>query len=372
MRVEKPLSQGRLSVLLALAVITAALYPPLARWRERVRMTERVRRLELPSDANPAGDSLAAASSPTELDNALLVRVDELDGLLASWQTIGGCGAGAGAASSAGLKWVGRNVTGGLFNVQEQVSYTNLGSGPYNERNYFINTFINTDIQQKWNVGVIIPFVYKYLDDPRHLAPDTAAVNYSNGGLGDLSLLVTRRVGPTNAVSLTGIVGFPTGTWDATYPGGTVLNQNAQLGYGKPTGAFVVDETLDKIWGLVVLGGVAAWRGGHNELDNYRAPTASVYAYTGYFLGPFVPSAGLVLSGFKGHDVDQNSEQFTPLVSLSAQVSLEWTTDWIALLLAASVPYKYDGVHVDESGNPRSPWGFMPWTLAVGVSVAPF
>ncbi|MES1208839.1 MAG: hypothetical protein ABUS79_23115, partial [Pseudomonadota bacterium] len=220
------------------------------------------------------------------------MRVGELDGLLASWQTIGGCGAGAGAASSAGLKWIGRNVTGGLFNVQEQVSYTNLGTSPYDEHNLFVNTFINADIAQKWNLGLILPLVYKYLDDPLHLAPDT--INYSNGGLGDISLLVTRRLGATNATSLTGIVGLPTGTWDATYPSGRALNQNAQLGYGKITGAVVVDRTLDEIWGLVVLGGVAAYRGGHNELDNYRAPTASVYAYSGYFLGPFVPSFGLV------------------------------------------------------------------------------
>ncbi len=167
-------------------------------------------------------------------------------------------------------------------------------------------------------------------------------------------------------------MGLPTGTWDATYPSGRALNQNAQLGYGKVTGAVVIDRTLDEIWGLVVLGGVAAYRGGHNELDNYRAPTASVYGYSGYFLGPFVPSLGLVLSGFKGHDVDQHSEQFTPLASMSGQASLEWSTDWIALLLAASVSYKYDGIHVDESGQPRSPWGFMPWTVSLGVSLAPF
>ncbi len=363
-------TRDRSYALLATAVIATALVPAVARWRECARVADRVRRLAFGS-----GLSAGLGREPgwTAVDPSLLVRVEQLDGLVASWQTIGGCGAGAGAASSAGLKWIGRNVTGGLFNVQEQVSYTNLGAAPNNEYNFFFNTFINADVQPKWNLGIIIPLVYKYLDDPMHLAPDPT-INYSNGGLGDISLLVTRRLGPTNATSLTGIVGLPTGSWDATYPvpGGRVLNQNAQLGYGKLTGSVVVDHTLDQIWGLTVLGGFAAWRGGHNELDNYRAPTAGVYGYTGYFLGPFVPSLGLILSGFKGHDVDENSEQATPLVSLGFQGSLEWATDWVAVLVAVSRAYKYDGVPYDESHQPRSEWGFMPWTFAFGLSFAPF
>jgi hypothetical protein len=358
-----------ISVLFAVALVAIALYPDVARRRERARVAKRAAAVACEASARGGADP---ASTAVAFDPGLLVRVEELEGLLASWQTVGGCGAGAGAASSAGLKWIGRNVTGGLFNVQEQVTYTNLGTSPYNEHNFFVNTFISANAGEKWNLGVIIPLVYKYLDDPLHLAPDAPAVNYSNGGLGDVSLLATRRLGAINDTSVTGIVGLPTGTWDATYAPGSYLNSNAQLGFGKPTAALVVDHTIDEQWGLVVLGGVGAWRGGENKLNNYRAPTASMYGYSGYFLGPFVPSFGLVLSGFAGHDRDRNSEQFTPLVSLGAQASIEWATDWVALMIAASLPYKYDGIRVDESGQPRSPWGFMPWTLALGVSVAPF
>ena len=121
-----------------------------------------------------------------------------------------------------------------------------------------------------------------------------------------------------------------------------------------------------------MVGGVAAYRGGENKLNSYRAPTASLYGYTGYFLGPFVPSFGFVLSGYKGHDVDRNSEQMTPLVSLAAQAGLEWSCDWLALMVAGTLPYKYDGIYVDESGVARTPWGFMPWTVSFGVSAAPF
>lgn len=356
-----------ISLLLALALLAITITPSMLRWRERVRLSERAVVIEC--TPSPAG----APAPAVAFDPSLLVRVDDLDGLLASWQTIGGCGAGAGSASSAGLKWIGRNVSGGLVNVQEQVSYSNIGTAPYNEYNFFMNTFVNGDISEKWNVGTIVPFVYKYLDDPLHYAPSIPAVNYSNGGLGDISLLVTRRFGRINDTSLTGILGLPTGKWDATYTtGGTYLNQNAQLGFGKPTGALVLDHTMDQVWGVAVVGAVAAWRGGENKLNSYRAPTASLYSFTGYFLGPFVPSFGLIFSAYKGHDIDVNSVQTTPIVSLAAQAGIEWSTDSLAIMIAGTLPYKYDDIFVDESGQPRSPWGFMPWTLSLGVSIAPF
>jgi hypothetical protein len=355
----------------ATALLSMVAFPRIAQWREQAQLAAR---------ADAAGSTIsscadgAARSKTMAFTPELLVRIDTLDGLLASWQTIGGCGAGAGSASSAGLKWIGRNVTGGLVNVQEQFSYSNIGTAPYNEYNLFVNTFINGDLSEKWNIGAIVPVVYKYLDDPLHLAgPGSSAINYSNGGLGDISLLVTRRFGRINDTSFTGLVGLPTGVWNATYtPGGHALNQSAQLGFGRPTAALVLDHTLDQVWGVVVVGAVGAYRGGKNKLDSYRAPTASVYSYAGYFLGPFVPSFGVILSGYNGHDIDENSPQNTPLVSLSAQAGLEWSTDWIAIMVAGSVPYKYDGNYTDESGQPRSPWGFMPWTVSLGLSVAPF
>lgn len=315
-----------------------------------------------------------AISAP---DPALLVRVEDLAPFLSSWQTIGGCGAGAGSGSAAGLKWIGRNATGGLFNVQEQASYTDLGSKQYPERNFFFNTLISADVGEKFNFGINVPLIYKYLNDPTHVGGvGSQAIDYSNGGLGDISVLATRKLGRINALTLTGIVGLPTGTSKLTYtpPGApypTYLTQSQQLGFGKPTYTGILDQTLDQVWGVIVVGGAAAWRGGDNGIA-YRAPTASAYAYAGYFWGPFVPSFGLALSGFKGHDRDLSSVQNSPIASLAANLSLEWSTDWLAVLLAASFPYKYDATTRDDSGLPRSPWGFMPWTLAVGLATSPF
>ena len=357
------------SILFAFALGAVAVYPSIARWRERASLLEHAAEIASLCSMPADGD----LDAPIAFDSALLVRVETLEGLLASWQTIGGCGAGAGAASSGGLKWIGRNVRGGLFNVQEQASYSNIGAAPYYEHNLFVNTLINADASEKWNVGLVLPFVYKYLDDPLHLAPDAPAVNYSNGGIGDVSLMLTHRLGRINATSLTTIVGLPTGKFDATYtPGGSYLNQSAQVGFGQPSGAVVLDHTMDEVWGVMVVGGLAAWRGGQNQLDSYRSPMAGLYGYTGYFLGPFVPSLGLSLSAFKDHDRDRNVEQSTPLASVAGQAAIEWSSDWIALMIAASLPYKYDGIRTDASGLPRSPWGFMPWTVALGISVAPF
>ena len=52
------------------------------------------------------------------------------------------------------------------------------------------------------------------------------------------------------------------------------------------------------------MGGTAGWRGGTNQLGSYRAPSASVYSYAGYLLGPFAPAVGLSATGFCGLDLD--------------------------------------------------------------------
>jgi hypothetical protein len=344
-----------MTLLVASALLAGAAVPLVLARRDAARVSALLDEISAPGSAREVDESsMEVAAAP---DPALLVRVHDLGPLLASWQTVGGCGAGAGSGTGAGIKWIGRNVSGGLFNVQEQFSYTKIGTVDYPERDYVANTLITTDLGEKWSVGVNIPLLYKYMTDPLHLgSPQTQAVDYSNGGLGDVSLQVTRRLGSINATTLTAQLGLPTGKHDARFsPGSLPFNQTAQLGFGKYTGSLILDHTMDQVWGLMVVGGTASWRGGKNEFDSYRAPTASAYSYVGYFLGPVVPAFGLTLSGFKGHDVDQTSPQPTPLVALSANLSLEWSNPWFAVLLAGSIPYKWDGVYEDESKNPRSP-----------------
>ena len=134
----------------------------------------------------------------------------------------------------------------------------------------------------------------------------------------------------------------------------------------------MVDHTLDRTWGLIVLGGLGSWRGGENELGNYRAANGSAYSFLGYYLGPFVPTVGLSTTAFAGHDRDRTEDENSALFMAAANVSLEWSTDWIAVLAGASFPYQYDGVRKDSEGFARNPWRWGQWVLGLGVTVSPF
>jgi hypothetical protein len=288
-------------------------------------------------------------------------------GVLASWQSIGGCGAGASTGSSAGIKWIGRGVTGGLFNLQCQTSYVRLATDPERpEHHAFANLLLTTTLGERWTVGASVPLVVKYLRDPFLNGADL-----SNSGLGDVSLLVARKLGPIGATSLTATVGLPTGQYDGQYKM-KLLTQSQQRGFGRPTASLALDHVGDELWGLTVVGAMASWRGGENRLNSYRAPSGTAYAYAGYFLGPLVPAVGLSLAGLPQHDRDQTVEQFTGLFIAAANVSVEWSGDWAALLVGASFPYQYDGIFRGTEGRARSPWGWGPWMVGLGVAFAPF
>jgi hypothetical protein len=269
--------------------------------------------------------------------------------LLASWQTVAGCGAGASTGTGGGIKWVGRNVTGGLFQAQCQANYVKLDDG----YTYVVNTLVNADLGEKWNLGVNMPWLYKYWRDPYGFGFDL-----SNEGMGDTSVMVTRRLGAINATSLTLSVGVPTGGYKAQNRS-AILRQDKQMGHGRYTGGAVLDHTFDNVWGPAVIGATLDYRGGVNELKSYRAPSASAYAYAGYLLGPFVPVAGLAVTGLRDKDRDQERVQELPLVTVAANASLEWSTDYFALLLGASFPF-------DVKGN------LQPWTAGLGLSISPF
>jgi hypothetical protein len=282
---------------------------------------------------------------------------------LASWQTVGGCGAGAASGTGAGIKWIGRNVSGGLFRLECQANYIDTDYGA----NYVGTTLVSSDVGERWNLGVSVPYLYKLMRDPYGLGFDVR-----NRGPGDVSAMVGRRFGAIADTSATLTVGLPTGTYRATLVRDKmiILPQDRQLGLGKPTAAFMLDHTVEHGWGPTVLGGTLNWRGGENELGSYRAPSASGYLYSSLLIGSFAPALGLQLSAFRGHDRDRHEAQISPLYTLAPSASLEWSADWLAVLVGASWPYQYDGV-TSSGGAARSPWGFGPWMVALGIAVAP-
>lgn len=333
-------------ILLGLLCGALAVYPLAAKERAR---RQAMRALAL----------LEAAPVAWRGDDMLSLRVDRLGPLLASWQTVGGCGAGGSTGTGAGVKWIGRSTTGGLFQTIVQGNYVHFSDG----YNFILSTQMTRDFTDKWNLGISIPYIYKYYSNLFQVA------DVSNAGLGDISLLATRRLGPTNATSLTGILGVPTGSYTAEYMN-SQLTPDKQLGFGRFTGTLILDHVIDEDWGLVVLGGAAAYRGGTNSLHNYRAPNASVYGYTGYFWGPLVPVLGLNLTGFSKED-SRGSFGDTlnaPVAIAALNASVEWSNPYVALLAGLSVPFALRGETWGASGG----FALQPWILALGLSVSPF
>ena len=104
---------------------------------------------------------------------------------------------------------------------------------------------------------------------------------------------------------------------------------------------------------------MASYPGGENSLKNYRSPSASAYGYVGYLLGPFVPALGVSGTVFQEADRDvglPSDDQPNAMAALNG--SLEWSTDWLAVLLGLSLPYSQRGLE--------------PWTAGLGFAIAPF
>jgi hypothetical protein len=341
--------------LTACAFVLVALYPLLVTEVARQRTAAQARRLQAAA-ARHGGSRLP-------LDGSLSLRVARLDGLLSSWETVGGCGAGSSTGAGGGIKWIGRSATGGLFQLQSLATYTHLHDG----YNLALSTQITRDLGEKWNVGLAVPLLYKYYRDYYGLP-----VDISNSGVGDVAAMLTRRFGEINNTSLSLLVGFPTGTYKAQYKN-DYLTQEKQLGAGKVTASLTLDHTMDETWGVIVVGASGAWRGGQNELANYRAPVASVYSYAGYFAGPWVPSLGLSATRFFGVDRDRGLDQLVQLMAVTGTFSIEWSTDWLAILAGVSLPYGWETHGSVQGGeNSNTPPGLQPWTIGLGFTISPF
>jgi hypothetical protein len=342
---------------LALVLSTCAAYPLFFRLVAAHRAESALERARSARGDRP---SKAAHDAPLSL------RVERLDGLLASWETIGGCGAGTSTSSGGGLKWIGHSVTGGLFNLQTQASYSHLDDGYV----VTVSTQLSRDVGERWVLGASAPFLYKYYRDYKARTPP---VDISNSGIGDASVFVTRKFGEIKATAVTLSVGFPTGAHRAQYRN-DYLSQEKQLGIGKLTGSLALDHTMDEQWGVIVLGGSFAYRGGENDLGNYRAPSGNAYGYVGYFTGPFVPSLGLTLQRYFGVDQDRGLDQQMHLMSLTAAAAIEWSTDTVAVLGGVSVPFGWEAGSPAPAGavdTAQAP-SFQPWVIGVGLTLSPF
>ena len=340
---RRPLLSWLPLIVMGLAVCALS---PVIEGVARSRLEQRVRALE------------ASRASAVELPDRVSLRVQRLGPLLSSWETIGGCGAGTSSGAGVGVKWIGRSTRGGLFNAQFMASYLSFGDGQNYASGYnlLLTAQVTRDLSEDWTAGVVVPYLYKYYRDYFDLDPP---VDMSNGGLGDINLMLTRKFGPINATALTLSVGLPTGVYDAEFRN-DLLSQEKQLSLGRATGGLTLDHTFDEIWGLMVVGASANYRGGENDLGSYRAPMASAYWYGGYFLGPFVPSLGFSYTHAFGPDKDRGLEQETALNIGAVNAALEWSNDYLAVLAGGSLPYSLFDFEQ------------QPWVIGLGFSVSPF
>ncbi|HET8936977.1 MAG TPA: hypothetical protein VFN67_26220, partial [Polyangiales bacterium] len=127
-----------------------AAWPVWSSWQARQAQLQRIERLA----------QRARQNAPSPIDPAISLRVTRLGPLLASWQTIGGCGAGS-TGGAGTVKWIGHNTTGGLFQDITLANYIRFPRG----YNLILSTQLTRDFTDRWNFGVLVPFAYKRYND---------------------------------------------------------------------------------------------------------------------------------------------------------------------------------------------------------------
>ena len=339
----------------ALALVAVCLYPVAHRELARREAVAAIEHLV----AAPAS-SAALERVPSDAD---LLELRSGSSPLASWGNIGGCGAGGGGSGAAtgGVKWVGRGVTGGAVDLQLTGGETFLEGGYYSS----MTLRLGTALDHKWLMGVNLPFLVNVQQvEIAELGRERTAVLPA---FGDVSVELTRKLGMDNASSLTFSLAIPTGDHDVVREG-VVLPQQMQPGAGVFSGGMTLEHTFDQEWGLIVLGGSVNYGGRENQIVDSRCPGgtrgdrrgsgAAAWVHAGYIAGPFLPSAGLTLSGKFAHNQETRCdpaqsraevlELDDSLYLASLQLATEWSSDYLALLLAVSAPFSL------TSGKPES------------------
>jgi hypothetical protein len=284
------------------------------------------------------------------------LRLVQIDPPLASWGNVGGCGAGGGAGGGTGgcPKWVGRGVSGGLLDVQTQAC-PGLAKG--NVFNTFNTRFGTSALFQKWSFGLTVPLLYKIGD----VQVPTSTLGVTNeeqaqiAGFGDIGLEITRKLGITNSHMVTLTINAPTGSYDAIRQG-VFLPPQLQLGSGVLGLSGLYEYTMDRDWGFMLFGANAGYSGWENSVGGFRGSSAGGYVHLGYLLGPFVATAGVTLTGKFEHDREHDpdygpdeqvslarSNDDDPLLLITPDVGIEWSTDYLALLLTAAPTLSYNG-----------------------------
>jgi hypothetical protein len=341
-RISTVKSFSRISLAALVLVLAAvALWPLVDRALAQRHNERRLRSLEGAAAWLPPGHVRCFSST----QERPLLPVREAPPL-ASWGSIGGCGAGGGAASGpgGGITWVGRNVTGGLLDAQCLTSETLAKGNAYTT----VLTRLGASPAQPWGLALYVPVLYKVGDVTVLGQTKTARI----AGFGDVSVEASRKLGLSGAHRLAMIASMPIGAHDAVRQG-MVLPQHLQLGSGVLGATGQYQYTRDRDWGVMLLGGTINYGGWQNSIGDRRAPSAAASANLGYILGPLVPSVGLTMFGKPVHDRERGAdkaESRDPLFTMIPSLGLEWSSDYLALYLAGTLGLSYHGVESTTVG----------------------
>lgn len=337
--------------MLTLLLLAAATLVPMA---DRLLATRQASELVEQTEQFLAqrGEQKFSSAAHSSCRPSWLLNLHKCDANLESWANIGGCGVSGATSTAGGFKWIGRGVTGGLLDIQCIASNNTYLDGA---SSLSFSTRLGTNLGYKWTVAATVPFIYNQEDVDSFGVSKRAYLP----GFGDLSFELTRKLGITNAHTLTLSLTAPTGAHDAVRKG-VILPQRQQLGSGVMGAGLTYEYTRDFDWGLMIFGGTLGYGGWENSVGSFRAPSLSGYIYAGYMLGPLVPSAGITFTGRLMSDREQYVDTMNTreMFSISPTIGLEWSSDYLALMLSFATPLSFQ--RMDS------------WTIGLGLQTSLF
>ncbi|MGB7566278.1 MAG: hypothetical protein WBM07_00345 [Chitinivibrionales bacterium] len=220
-------------------------------------------------------------SSLGHFRNAVTTRAAPV--LLTPWEAVGGCGSSSGSvASDMQLKWIGRGVSGALFDFEaiagQSLNFDTAGVGNVsgdgiipglNTSSWLLSLFYHPRII---DLKLTLPLVIKhgYFD----------GAGYSTGTISDMSLDLSKKWGMEGAVT-TGIsLSFPTGSTDIPqlqdFTSSNLAPPYFQTGSGMFGGSARVEYLMDRDWGFINVG--ASYSGGFFAMitDEYNIDTDNI------------------------------------------------------------------------------------------------
>ena len=196
---------------------------------------------------------------------------------------------------------------------------------------------------QRITTMIRLPVVSKWMNQ----SGDTGDLDYSNAGIGDLSIsakwafFASNYFQGTTRIAVIGSVSVPTGSTNATFNGGTVAPRPLQLGRGAVSGGLAVAGTLVRgRWGI--------------NADVGHARSASD---NGFQFGEVTRYD--VAIGFRIPDYIET------LQTRTFQIYLEWNGSIAARSTEAGRPLSNSGGHVAYV-SPGLQWVVLPQLLIEG------